>query len=104
MVLLERETEPTLSSFLNLKHNKLVRLKMLALPTLMSAALLGLTGCWAKSVGGTGADSVQHMAVDAAGNSIVIGRFTKTFTIGGTTLVPDAAGSAFIAKYDSNGS
>jgi hypothetical protein len=59
---------------------------------------------WAKSEGGTSIDQAYSVAVDASGNSYVVGFFySPTITIGSYTLTNAGFDDLFLAKYDANG-
>ncbi|HLT45753.1 MAG TPA: SBBP repeat-containing protein [Rubricoccaceae bacterium] len=60
---------------------------------------------WARSGGGTGVDGDYgaRIAVDAAGNAYVTGRFDGAATFGGTVLTGYGAFDAFVVKYDPEG-
>ncbi len=59
---------------------------------------------WAKSVGGTNAETANAVAVDASGNIYVAGQFgTSTITFGSYTLTNEGSTDIFLAKYDVNG-
>ena len=58
---------------------------------------------WARSMGGTGVDTGVDVAVDATGNSYVIGVFTTSATFGTTTLNGTGTRDLFLANYDVNG-
>jgi cysteine-rich repeat protein len=67
------------------------------------------TGCHGKPIlaqawGGTGADELIYLAVDAVGNVYLVGAFSSTVTFGTTTLEPVAVGDdGFVVKMDPNG-
>jgi phage-related tail fiber protein len=62
---------------------------------------------WAKSLGGTGNDIGNALALDASGNTYITGYFTSTadFDPGAGTQTLSSAGNAdiFLAKYDASG-
>ncbi|MCB9225140.1 MAG: gliding motility-associated C-terminal domain-containing protein [Crocinitomicaceae bacterium] len=53
--------------------------------------------------GGTFQDLVEDVFVDAAGNTYVCGSFRGALTIGSNNLYANAAGQAFVAKYNNLG-
>ncbi|MEZ4885670.1 MAG: SBBP repeat-containing protein [Chitinophagales bacterium] len=67
------------------------------------------TLAWVKQLGGTGSDIGYGIAVDAAGNAYVTGRFSERFTapIGDNgmpfTFISKGTFDIFVAKYDTNG-
>lgn len=59
---------------------------------------------WAKSFGGGFDDNATAIAIDASGNSYVVGNFiSATMVCGTTTLTNSAFGDVFIIKLDVNG-
>jgi hypothetical protein len=58
---------------------------------------------WARSAGWKYNESVHGIAVDAAGNVYVGGRFSDTLIIGSQTLYGYTQKDFFVAKYDANG-
>lgn len=59
---------------------------------------------WAKSFGGGFDDNATSIAIDASGNSYVVGNFiSATMVCGTTTLTNSAFGDMFIVKLDVNG-
>jgi hypothetical protein len=58
---------------------------------------------FAERYGGTGAESVQGLARDAAGNSYVAGYFTGTLALGTTNLVSAGGDDIFVAKISPAG-
>ena len=58
---------------------------------------------WAKKAGGTGPDSGSDIAVDASGNSYVIGHFSGFATFGSITLLSYGNNNIFISKLDGSG-
>jgi hypothetical protein len=67
----------------------------------------GSTGTYllAKTIGSTGGDGANALAVDAAKNMIVVGAFAGSVDFGnGTPLVATTAEDIFVAKYSAAGS
>jgi hypothetical protein len=58
---------------------------------------------FAERYGGTGAESVQGLARDAAGNSYLAGYFTGTLALGTTNLVSAGGDDIFVAKISPAG-
>lgn len=58
---------------------------------------------WARVAGGTSDDVGTAIAVDAAGNSYVTGRYEDTMTIGSFSLTSAGDRDVFAAKYDPGG-
>lgn len=58
---------------------------------------------FAERLGGTGADSVQGLARDAAGNSYLAGFFTGTLNLGTTNLTSAGGDDLFVAKVSPAG-
>ena len=58
---------------------------------------------WARSSSSTGQDYGEHIGIDAAGNSYVIGDFRGTITIGDSTFVSYGETDLYVAKYDMAG-
>jgi subtilisin-like proprotein convertase family protein len=58
---------------------------------------------WARSAGGAGGDVLRGVAVDAAGNAYVAGRFPGTATFGTTSLTAVGGGDGFLTKLDAAG-
>lgn len=81
--------------------------------TVFTATLLLLTAVvpaqaptwlWANGAGGPEEEEAEDIAVDAAGNTVVVGGFeSATLTLGSTTLTNGGAMDLFIVKYDPNG-
>jgi hypothetical protein len=59
---------------------------------------------WAKSFGGSDAESGWDIAVDASGNSYTTGEFKGTMTVGSTNLTAVGDVATFVIKLDSSGS
>ena len=70
-----------------------------------AGALLAQTPVWewAQGAGGTGYESGNAIAVDAAGNSYVAGYFEGTISVGGTAHTSYGNGDIFIAKLSPGG-
>jgi hypothetical protein len=58
---------------------------------------------WSKGLGGFGADGGRGVAVDAAGNVVVVGYFQNAVDFGGGTLVSAGSYDIFVAKYNASG-
>ena len=58
---------------------------------------------WARSCGGTGADSAGGLGVDAAGNIYVTGVFRANALFGSIPLTSSGQGDIFVAKYNGSG-
>jgi hypothetical protein len=58
---------------------------------------------WAKQAGSSSVDEGRAIAVDAAGNVIVSGVYTKTIHFGSDSLVNHGSFDIFIVKYDADG-
>ncbi len=58
---------------------------------------------WARSCGGTGADSAGGLGVDAAGNVYIAGVFRANASFGSIQLTSTGQGEIFTAKYDGSG-
>jgi len=58
---------------------------------------------WANQAGGTDTDCGYGIAVDANGNSYIIGVFAENATFGTTTLTSSGYKDIFVAKLDING-
>ena len=58
---------------------------------------------WATQIEGSGNTQVKNIAVDAAGNSYVVGFFTNSTRFGTTTLVSQGRSDLFVAKLLPNG-
>lgn len=58
---------------------------------------------WAKSFGGTGNQRAAGIAVDAAGNVVVVGTFADSVDFGGGPLVAAGGLDVFVVKLDHSG-
>ncbi len=58
---------------------------------------------WATLLGGTAGDAASAVALDAAGNVLVVGTFTGTGAFGGVTLTSAGGTDAFVAKLNPTG-
>ena len=58
---------------------------------------------WNKRFGNTSSDAGRAVAVDAAGNVFVAGKYQVSVDFGGGTLTSAGGDEAFIAKFDANG-
>src|SRR5690606_10036510 len=58
---------------------------------------------WVRSGGGPTADTARDLALDAAGNVYVTGRFQGVATFGDTTLTSTGHYDVFLAKYTPDG-
>lgn len=63
-------------------------------------ALFGVPGeaLWSTQLGGTQDDVATAVTTDSAGNLIVVGNFSGTFTTGATTLTSNGGQDFFVAK------
>ena len=59
---------------------------------------------WAKKAGGNGEDKGLSVSLDKTGNIYVAGSFTQSASFSGNTITNSGKNSAFLAKYNSNGS
>lgn len=59
---------------------------------------------WSRRFGGTLADSVYGLSVDADGNILIAGDFSGSIGFGGSTLTSAGGRDGFVAKIDSTGS
>jgi gliding motility-associated-like protein len=58
---------------------------------------------WAKSVGGSGTDYANKVAIDNQGDKIIGGQFQSTVTLGATNLTANGTFGGLVAKYDPTG-
>ncbi len=58
---------------------------------------------WAKQSTGMGYVIMHTVAVDAAGNSFVTGRFCDTLVVGSLSIPTQTCGNVFIVKHDASG-
>ena len=58
---------------------------------------------WSKSFGDVGPQFANSVAVDGAGNAVVVGHFSGSVDFGGGPLVGTGSDDAFIAKLDAGG-
>jgi hypothetical protein len=70
---------------------------------LLTVLPLSVTVPWAATAGGPGSDIGHGIALDAAGNSFVVGTFHGAAVFGATTLTSAGQSDIFVAKYDPNG-
>ncbi len=61
------------------------------------------TPLWSLNIGDTGDDNAGNVAVDLAGNIIVLGMFAGTVFLGSDPLVSAGGRDVFLAQYDANG-
>lgn len=68
-------------------------------------AKLDSTGAvvWGRKLGGTLFDSADGIALDGAGNVVVLGNYTGSITVGAATLNSGSQMSSFVARFDSAG-
>lgn len=70
---------------------------------LLQVLPLNATSPWSAAHGGSGDDSAKAVAVDAAGNSVVVGEFTGTSALGTNSLPSAGASDIFVARFNSAG-
>lgn len=58
---------------------------------------------WAKSIGGTGAETGGKVVSDASGNLVMTAQFQSTINIGGTNIAPKGTKDGLLVKYDAAG-
>jgi len=58
---------------------------------------------WQMTFGGNGNDKATGVAVDAAGNLVLVGAFSETVEFGSTTLTTPSQQSFFVARIDADG-
>ena len=58
---------------------------------------------WVTKAGGASSDQGSGLALDAAGNVFLTGRFNSTASFGTNTVVSAGGSDIFVAKYDGNG-
>ena len=58
---------------------------------------------WARSSSSTSNDNAEHIGIDAAGNSYIIGDFEGSITLGDSTFISYGERDLYIAKYDMMG-
>ena len=58
---------------------------------------------WGKVMGGTGVVTPRDVAIDSAGNIILVGAFTGNIELGGSPLANAGQTDAFVAKYSATG-
>jgi hypothetical protein len=60
---------------------------------------------WSKGFGGVDAEGARGIAVDAAGNPVIVGQFQSTIDFGGGAVTAAGAGAVdiFVAKFDTTG-
>jgi hypothetical protein len=60
-------------------------------------------GPFAERFGGSGSEIPQAVAVDSAGNIVVVGEFRETATFGGAQLASAGGADVFVARYSPSG-
>lgn len=58
---------------------------------------------WARAIGGSGDDSANGVAVDPAGNTIVVGSFKGSINANGNNLSSRGGEDVFVSKYSADG-
>jgi hypothetical protein len=58
---------------------------------------------WVRFFGGKGQDVAEALAVDAKGNSVVVGSFSDSLDFGGDSISAVGADDAFVAMFDAEG-
>jgi hypothetical protein len=61
------------------------------------------THVWSRGIGGSGGETAQGMAVDPAGNAIVVGSFSGTTDLGDGPAQSAGGLDIFVAKYSGSG-
>lgn len=58
---------------------------------------------WLRQIGGTNDERANALALDEAGNLIIVGQFTATADFGGTNLTSFGSNDVFVTKLDNAG-
>ena len=58
---------------------------------------------WAKSIGGSGDDYGNKIAIDKSGNRILAGQFQSSITVGSNTYATTGTFNGLVVKYDASG-
>src|SRR5688572_12782649 len=86
---------------------KPLRALAILLPVLVFVADLSFAASpgnlWSLRFGGANTESINDIAVDAAGNIHIVGQFNGTVNLGGANLVTAGLDDIFIAKYNAQG-
>ncbi len=87
-----------------MKHRLRVALSAVALIAIAQSPATAQVHAWSKNFGGTGDDLAKGVAVDAAGNVVIVGQCTTWSDFGGGDLLTqNNTKDIFVAKFNTTG-